>query len=288
VALNGPLFLVFYGALAIGLALALWFVLRFAGDAPDTRLSELTADPYRIGCLRKGEREAIRLAVFNLTDRGLLKTSGQYVAATRTDAAEMALRPLERAVLAACPVAVTVKDLQGDRRIHAEARVYRGAMTRRGLMHRQGYVAGLVTGACALLLVVGAARIVASLAQGRANVAFLALEIIAACLAVAAVGFSTPTRAAAGILDSLRALTRRLKERTARIKAGGATSDALLLASVFGIEALPTEKFGFVGQLFQAQATDWRFEADFEFCGSSCGSSCGGGGGCGGCGGCGS
>jgi hypothetical protein len=74
----------------------------------------------------------------------------------------------------------------------------------------------------------------------------------------------------------------RLRGRAKTLASGGATNEALLLASVFGVSVLAGPAFGFVEQLFP------RANQRGGSCGSSCGSSSCGGGGCGGgCGGCG-
>src|SRR5256885_16411680 len=139
--LPGPQFLAFYAgtALAVIAVLSLW--MRFKGGAPDAKLTELTGDPYSIACIREGEREAIRIAIFNLVDRGLLTCKDEYVVAARKDAAQMVRRPLDRAILASCTGnAVAARDILGDSRVGAQAKRYRAEMTNKGLMHPRGFV----------------------------------------------------------------------------------------------------------------------------------------------------
>ena len=59
--LAGPAFLAAYALLALVLIAGAWTWLRFKGALAVPKLSELAADPYCIACMRKGEREAIRL-----------------------------------------------------------------------------------------------------------------------------------------------------------------------------------------------------------------------------------
>ena len=82
------------------------------------------------------------------------------------------------------------------------------------------------------------------------------------------------------MLKDLQRLFRALRQRAATIRAGAMTSDAMLLAAVFGISALPATGFADFLRVYKKAASSGGG------CGSSCGSGCGGGGG-GGCGGCG-
>ena len=75
-----------------------------------------------------------------------------------------------------------------------------------------------------------------------------------------------------------------------KLRTGGATNEALMLAAVLGIHALPAEAFPFVHQVYPKPMSSSSSGGDGGSWGSSCsssgGSSCGGGGGgCGGCGG---
>ena len=83
------------------------------------------------------------------------------------------------------------------------------------------------------------------------------------------------------MLRHLQALMERLKLAAQRVAPGGSTNEALLLASTFGLYALPLDRFPFVEALFPRPGPS--IEASFDS-GDSCSSGCGGGGGCGGCG----
>jgi hypothetical protein len=80
----------------------------------------------------------------------------------------------------------------------------------------------------------------------------------------------------------------RLKGRAESLQPGGATKDAVLAASVFGLWVLPIGSFPFLTGLFPMRRPGERRPG--SDCGTSYGgaSSCGGGGCGGGCGGCGS
>jgi hypothetical protein len=85
------------------------------------------------------------------------------------------------------------------------------------------------------------------------------------------------------VLRNLRSLFSGLRGRTGAMQQGSGGTDLLWLAAVFGMSAVPTAAFPFVGQ-FQPR----RDSGSSSGCGSSSsgdgGSGCGGGGGCGGCG----
>jgi hypothetical protein len=87
------------------------------------------------------------------------------------------------------------------------------------------------------------------------------------------------------ILADLRTLFAALKARAATLRAAAGDSDAVLLAAVFGLRALPGTQFAAVQQIYR-KSMDTAGWAGGGGCGSGCGSGCGGGGG--GCGGCGS
>jgi uncharacterized membrane protein YgcG len=82
------------------------------------------------------------------------------------------------------------------------------------------------------------------------------------------------------MVKDLRRLFRTLRQRAASIRSGAMTSDAVLLAAVFGLSVLPAPGFADLLRVYKKSASSGGG------CGTSCGSGCGGGGGgCGGCGG---
>ena len=97
------------------------------------------------------------------------------------------------------------------------------------------------------------------------------------------------TFAGVQMLEHARTLMKRLKDNSDRIKPGGETNEALLLASVFGIYALSSTLFPVVEEMFpqpKSSSSSSDGSSDSSSCSSSScsSSSCGGGGGCGGCG----
>jgi uncharacterized protein (TIGR04222 family) len=283
--LSGPAFLAFYAGLSVVLFVVLWLWLRFTGGEARLKVSELTGDPYRIACLRHGHTEAVRIALFNLIDRGLLDFNDEYIVTVRKDGAELVRRPLDRAILAVCATPITAKQILRHQRVTSEAARYRAEIVNKGLLPPRGMVWTLILVGCGLLGGVAVTKIGIALAQGRFNVAFLAALSVAACIVLANTLANTRSRAGAETLAQLEFMTRRLKDRAKSLKSGGATNEALLLASVHGLSALPEDEFAFVTWLFpKPKARDW-LDTDSGGGDGSCSSGCGGGGGCGGCGG---
>ncbi|MEK6814654.1 MAG: TIGR04222 domain-containing membrane protein [Nitrospirota bacterium] len=139
----------------------------------------------------------------------------------------------------------------------------------------------------AILILVGVAltKVVIAFARGRTNVEFLAALMIASVIAVCVVGNATRTVRGDALLNQLKTRFRWLENRAASIFPGGETNELAILAAVYGLGAVPSILFPYVGKLQPKKRT-----SDGGGCGSSCSScsSCGGGGCGGGCGGCGS
>ena len=281
--LPGPQFLLFYLLVGIGVLVALRLsrVAAEGGAAPRVE----TVDPDLLAYLRGGKNEALRIAAVSLVDRGLLAIDDKDQLTARAGADQIAERAIERAILRHFKLAQPATDIFSAADLTPPCDEYHARLsrvhllpddaTRRARNRRLGL---------ALIALVGlaGAKIWIALGRGRTNVGFLiALAII---LVVIAVRMSRPFRTARGnaLLADLRTLFRRLKGRAGSIRPGGATSEAVLLAAVFGLGALPAGGFAFAKRLYPKAAGD-----SGGSCGSSCGSSCGGGGGGGGCGGCG-
>lgn len=285
---SGPQYLAFYVVLAVAVVVVCWIWSRLGPAKPAAPVTELTGDPYRVACLRGGPNEAIRVALFNLVDRGLLKleSGGPEVRAARGDATDLVRRPLDQAIIRSAARPTTA-----DRILHAQpvrdvARRYGEELRERGLFANTDELRrrrAIVVPAFAILAVFAVGKIGYAMFQGRSNVWFLGFLWLAASVAVAAVYFSSNTRAGREALATVQALVGRLKNRAPTLKSGGATNEALLLASVFGLAALPSTMFPFMEELFprpKPSSGDGGGDG-----GSSCSSGCGGGGGCGGCGG---
>jgi uncharacterized protein (TIGR04222 family) len=287
--LPGPQFLLFYGVLAIVTILVAAVVTRRAenGPAPPVKLS----DPYGIAYLRGGKNEALRLATISLIDRGLLTVQGERLVTAHNAAPDLAQRAIERALLEKFTTADSATAIFNDRRLESACADYARSLADLGLLpnsaardaRRRRFRMALL-----VLLGVAGSKLILALMRGRSNVGFLL--VMTGVAVVMAYKVTHPSRTARGsaLLADLRTLFAGLKARRRSILPGGATSEAALLAAVYGLSMLPAAAFPYVQKLYPRAATSEGSGASCgASCGSSCGSSCGGGGG-GGCGGCGS
>ena len=285
--LHGFAFLTFYVLFATGLLLLLrWWMNR---DGDDKHLGaiarEMAQDPYSIAYLRSGPAEAGRVATIALIDRGLLRfdVNSKKLQAD-TDALKMVRRPIERAVLAEYLQPQTVWHYMVPSSVHISCEEYQRQFERHGLLPDAGALLQrwmLTLAILFLLIATTVAKVHIALEQGRHNLGFLvALTVIFSLIAPA-----MARRRASGrgkvLLDDLRTLFRRLKDRSDTISAGGATNEAALLVAVFGVNTLPASNFPFVSQLYPASSGGGDGGSSSCGSGGSCGGGCGGGG-CGG------
>ena len=280
----GPQFLGFYAIFAATVLAFLWARTQGAAETRAT-LSFMTGDPYRIAFMRKGEEETLQIAIFNLVDRGLLELRNGLLTAPREAAADLVRRPLDRAILSTCREGTTPSGLVADPVLRRMAGQYRRELAANGLVASEDDRRGrqwLFVASAGLLAGVSVVKIVVALARGRHNIAFLVILTIVACVVALAVCNRSMSRAGREMLSNLKGLTKRLMMRADTLRPGGATNEALLLASVYGLWALPSAIFPMVALLFPRPTSSDSSGGD----GSS--SDGGGGGGCGGgCGGCG-
>ncbi len=293
--LTGPQFLVFYAGLAVLLLLAYRRVQHAATGSDDAgvMLDALTADPYCIACLRDGPDEAVRVAVVNLIDRGLLvqgKGSG-WRASLQGDPA-VQRRPLDAAILGQCKAAsMSPDDIMADRTVRKAAVVLEAHLQSQGLLQDAPALvlqARVRMGVLLLLAGLALARIAQAVLAGRNNITLLVILAVVACIAALSMKPARLTGKGRRSMSTLEGLLGRLKGRSDGLRPGGATNEAVLFAAVFGIHALPASAFAFVEETYPRPrpSSDSGGGGDGGSSSSdSGGSSCGGGGGCGGCGG---
>lgn len=283
----GPQFLAFFAAL--GAAGLVWLRWRARAEEADGTGGVRLEDPYLIAFLRGGANEAIRIATVSLVDRGLLLADEARLRTRLGFSPRDVRRPLEKALLALYASPRDAADAYADAAVKAGAEALRGELARHGLLPaeetvqaRRGRLVALVV----LLLVVAGAKLLVALSAGRKNVGFLIVLAIVLPVAARLVHNPGRTRKGDALLADLRTLFAGLKDRAATLAPGGASAEAVLLASVFGVTALPEAGFGYAKKLFPRASAGGGSSCGAS-CGSSCGSSCGGGcgGGCGGCGG---
>jgi uncharacterized protein (TIGR04222 family) len=279
--LSGPEFLVFYICVGLMVISALKLAIDEAeGGAP--RALPLS-DPYQIAWLRGGTPEAARIAVLSLIDRGLLTVRGDNLL-NLSPVQSVIREPIERAILGRCAQSGTpATAVLDDPAVERACAPYRAQLERLQLMPDAAMRAARYRWfaiAAAILLGIALGKIVIAFGRGRYNVEFL---IILAVIGLGVVWFLVRrrrTHLGNRMVEDLRRLFGALRQRAATVRPGAMTSDAMLLAAVFGISALPATGFADFLRVYKKAASSGGG------CGSSCGSGCGGGGG-GGCGGCG-
>ena len=288
---SGPLFLLFYVAL---IALTLFAIkrLRTRQELRDVPYSDAPwNDPYRIAFLRGGKNELLRVAVVSLVDRGLLSVQNDKVQTTILGRETQARKRIEREILEYCRNTREPKELFSAHHFNGAEAEYESELVRMQLMPDDATKRrrrALALGASGVLLFFSLTKIIVALSRGRTNIAFLmVLTIVGLVLVVKA---TAPRLTARGevLLENVRNLFASLKVRAPQIRPGGASTELVMLAAVFGLLELPRENFKWTQQLFQRSTAETSATSTCGSSSGSCGSSCGGGGCGGGCGGCGS
>ena len=287
--MRGPAFLAFYFGLGITVNLMLRFFISWR-EKKSTHIQQSPVDPYKIACLRVSHLETMRIVLFSLIDRGLLKASGDRVAA-ETTAQEMVRRPLEKTVAAFFGHPRPVKEMFKDSGAVNVAKDYRQALVDEGLLAGlKVYLTRmpLVLAALVLLLWISIAKIISAVSRGHYNVMFLIVLTLVFAFWTVAIWKKNRPGAGDHVLREAQRKFQTLKRRAKSVRPGGTTTDASFLAAVYGLSVLPTAYFPYITTVFpRAESSSG---ADSGGCGGGgCGSSGCGGGGCGGgCGGCGS
>lgn len=289
--LPGPSFLGFY--LVFGLvSVLLFYILQIQREAKDANSQRgarrRLTDPYAIAFMRGGADEAIRVAIVSLIDRKLL-VENDGVLHTPDDARiSTARRPLERAVLASCAGGTaTLEGLLKKEKVLSACGELELDLQKQGLLaspetyRERAPLLWLFFGALAL---VAGLKLIFALTAGRTNVIVLVIMVIGFLFWTWGISRRKKTGLSATVMRDLRSLFSGLKSRASSLKSGGGSTEAVMLAAVFGVAALPAAEFPYVKRLFPQPTGGDSGSSDS---GSSCssGSSCGGGGGCGGCGG---
>jgi uncharacterized protein (TIGR04222 family) len=286
--LPGPQFLLFYALFALAVIGACAFVTHFMGPSKPVSYTELTSDPYLIAYLRDGAQEAIKVAIFNLEDRGILEfDSGLVIANKRVDPGTLR-RPFDRAVVSRCEQLVIPKTLLYNAALTEECDRYQAELERRGLLSdaqaRSGHMKVFLV-ALSLLAGVALVKIVAAVEAGHPKMEPFVMLGLMACFVAFKAAMPRTTPAGRATLSGLDTLLKRLMSGANRLRAGGATNEAFLLAAVAGIDALPAAQFARAQRIFPAKRSSRDEDSEIEMSCSSGSSGCGGGGGCGGCGG---
>jgi uncharacterized protein (TIGR04222 family) len=286
--MQGPEFLVFYIVLGIGVNMLLRsLILQKEKDRPAALL--VCNDPYKLAYLRAGACETLRVVLFSLIDRGLLKASGAAVAA-EPYAREMVRRPVEQTVVAFFTKPHQAREIFDYQAAIRACDVYCRELFDEGMLADKAVFASRRNLSLAALFLLGgisATKIAVALSRGRQNIVLLILLTIIFTLWAISTWNRKRTGAGEEVLLRARLNFKPLKDEcAARLRPGGMTNDAVFLAAAFGMAALPSGHFPYVATLFP-QAVKSSGDSSYSGgCGGGggCGG-CGGGGGCGGCGG---
>lgn len=296
----GPQFLLLY-ALVIAVTLAgCWWKFRATDPTADLPPLPLPSnpDPYEIAYLRGGENEVVRLAIFNLIQRGYLTVSetkrwwgstSQRLAQVKGHPDKRYLSPVEQSVFRLFSTPRTASDIfQSD----LQSMTFKGlwADFDRNLQGEQVLCPAEVRNAslrircfgALVILGLGGYKLLAALAKGRHNVEFLI--VMGFCSLFLLLRLCRPPRLShlgRDYLKRLQGVFNRLKPTASRAN----DTTLLLLVSLFGLSVLSETPYASLSQMFARSAST------SGGCGGGCGgggSGCGGGGcGGGGCGGCG-
>lgn len=294
--MSGPYFLAFYLVVGAGLYLLLRHLLR-KREAALPLPQQILSDAYEIGMLRAGGKEAIRLATVSLVDRGLLEAEGGTLSTKPGHSVDHARRPLEKAILDRYAQPGDAYALLEDYRIGAKCSEYLDSLRGKNLLlnhHVRRMRLPLVAGAIGAGLLLAGMKISVAISRGKANYQFLVLLAVVFTVLAMAEFFRNRTGLGDRVLQDLRLLFQGRRKSARRPRAGGQTNEAILLAAVFGLDALEGRKgFEFIDSLFPrpkdhgSSSSCGSTYSTLSSCGgggSSSSSNCGGGG-CGGCGG---
>jgi uncharacterized protein (TIGR04222 family) len=284
---TGPWFLLFYLVLGV---FSYWF-LRFYVSYRERRqpIPKLKmSDPFQIAFLRGGENEAIRIASISLVDRGLLRIIDASSKAPKLETTyprdiNLGKTRIERALLKLYRVGQESSAAFSDPECKHSCGSYQELLGEHRLVRNAEITQerAIPIGLIALLLLgVAGLKIYIALERDRENIAFLIILAVVLVYVLVLLIWRHRTGLGDRMLSDLKTLFQSLYMRRESLRPRMQTTDAALLAAVFGLSALPAA-FQYARDIFRKASS-----SSSGSCGSACGSSCGGGGG--GCGGCGS
>ena len=310
----GPYFLLFYGVGTIALLTAVSIVKRQADQTGllPTPAVPPNVDPFEVAYLRGGDNEMARAVVFALIKKGYIEISSfsqsSVIGQVKPMPERSGLSEMERAALSWFDTARTAEEVFSadglTHRLKPYANEYQTVLEGRQLLAESRVLATLrpVKWVAVLLIAgVGTFKLLAALANGHSNVAFLVMiGFIGTFLAFWVSDLPRVTRLGKAYLERLQIVFGDLKYESQAPYIKGtaerpipsatfASVDPLLLSvGVFGAGILAGTAYDNYNQTFQRaqQTSSGGCGGASSGCGSSsCSSGDGGGGGCGGCGG---
>lgn len=288
--LSGPAFLAIF-APSIVAAFVLTMLLRGA-LRPSGSGRWRPVDPYDVAIVRGGTQALLETVLARLAQLGLLTVNSHHTPPTLELKVEppKGLRPIEAGMLEAADQGVSVKEAQ--RRLESEVEQRQRRLESTGaLMSASQFLSYrlVTTLPGALVIVLGAMKIVVGVSRNRPGGVLLVLEVIA--IVVTVLFWRATTRVTKKAADALLDVQRenaglRDSMGTSALERWGAHEVALAV-SLFGVAPLATSNLAPLSAVFAPSSPSSSGGSDSgSSCSSSCGSSCGGGcgGGCGGCG----
>jgi uncharacterized protein (TIGR04222 family) len=239
--LPGTDFILFYIVMGIGVNLLLKYLFMKV-ESCFPAASRNCTDPYELAALRGGTIETMKVVIISLIDRGLLKASGTTVIA-EPQAKEMVDQPVEWAVVSYFQSPRTAQECFSDSDVMREGEKYSLKLADEGLRSDISvYLWRLVPALAALALLIWHSN------DNKLPVIVFAVWIIVTW-------FGRLTGAGKEVLQRARLRFNNLKKNAERLRPGGETNDAMILAALFGMDALP-DHFGYVVALFPKASED--------------------------------
>jgi len=206
--LTGPQFLVFYPIFAIGVAGLVRYLFAQREEVAELVLPRLT-DPYRIALLRDGRREAVRIAVLALVERGLLAIKPGGAISVASTALDSVKDPLEHAVLRFFTSESSPSLVAEAPRVQTVAAAMESGLEAKGLLSTGGERFRRIAPAVAIPLLVALLRIGLS----GPPFFFLLLEMIVFAVFGAMIADQRVTALGRSTLEHLQALFRHTRSR---------------------------------------------------------------------------
>lgn len=293
----GPYFLALYAVVTFAVIILGWLAVKFADTTRFAAIPEVPQqpDPYAIAYLRGGDQEVIRLAVFNLLQRGYLTTdaksflkipTGTNIEQSPTAPSSKDLSRIEKAVFDFAVNSRKPKEFF-ETGFVSVIKLFTGeyeiALAQQRLIasdRMRAVAKWILLIGIAVIIGLGGYKLFVAVSRGRHNVGFLIVIGIAGAIFH---GFASRPRRISALgkryIERLKSTFGSTQSKLAYAVTDPNDATAGLAVSIFGLAALGSTPMSDVKDLFRRSSSSHS--------GSSCGSGCGGGCGGGGCGGCG-
>jgi len=285
--LPGPQFLVFYPLFALCVA-AIVRSLRPRLEATQEGVFPSLNDPYRIALLRDGRREAVRIAVLALVERGVLAIKPDKTIGVADGAGGSLENPLENALLRFFSAGGGPESAADETAVKAVTTAMQANLEAQGLLSSVGGRASRIVAAVTIPLAIALLRIHHSGPPGNlAPHGYLVAEMFGCGLLAAFIAHRRVTALGRATLQHLEALLGQAISRAREPSSPATGNEVPLLAATFGVAASSGilagqpewlhSKIESIGEVLDFLRDNSKHH----------GAGCGAAGDCGGCGGCG-